>query len=385
MDNGHFSLILLPTLSCDADCDYCFENKSAHNLDLVQLADILGKVTDYMDENAIEGLSIYWQGGEVLTLSPDWFRRAHELIQKTFAARKKQAVNYLQSNLISYGKGWNEVIAEMFGNTVGTSMDFPNLYRKLKGGGPGEYQRVWERKVREAREAGIEIGVIAIPNQRTLELGAERLYSYFVDELGIRSFQVNTPFPGGFQSTAKMGFPLDNEGLSRFAAELADIWMERGFEGGVRMGPFDKLLDHFLHGQRDFHCIWQSNCANDFFCIDPSGHVAQCDCWVASYPQFRFGNVLEADSLSELLLGSPVRQRLQSRPGRLMQKEDCLDCKYLSLCHGGCPVRAYTVWGDILRKDPYCGFYQRLFHTMETLAARHLRRLTERRQCVRKI
>lgn len=264
-------------------------------------------------------------------------------------------------------------------------MDYPNLYRKVKGGVPWEYQRVWERKIREAREAGIEIGVIALPNQRTLELGAERFYSYFVDELGIRSFQINTPFPGGLQSSAKMGFPLDNERLSRFAAELADIWMERGFEDGVRIGPFDKLLDHFLHGHRDFHCIWQSNCANDFFCIDPRGHVAQCDCWVASYPQFRFGNVFEADSLSELLRGSPVRQRLWSRPGRLMQKEDCLECGYLGLCHGGCPVRAYTVWGDIFRKDPYCEFYKRLFHTVETLVTRYLRRLTEKYHGAREI
>jgi len=63
MNTGHFSLILLPTLRCNADCDYCFENKSTRSLDLEQLDDILGKVTDYMEETGIEGLSIYWQGG----------------------------------------------------------------------------------------------------------------------------------------------------------------------------------------------------------------------------------------------------------------------------------------------------------------------------------
>lgn len=88
MDNGHFSLILLPTLRCNADCDYCFENKSVHTLSMDQLADILGKVTDYMEETGIEGLSNYWQGGEVLTLPPDWFRQLMSSYKKPLQLEK---------------------------------------------------------------------------------------------------------------------------------------------------------------------------------------------------------------------------------------------------------------------------------------------------------
>ena len=105
------------------------------------------------------------------------------------------------------------------------------------------------------------------------------------------------------------------------------------------------------------------------FASIPLGQVAQCDCWVTSYPEFRFGNILDAGSLSDLLQNSEARRRLQSRPGVLIQKEDCLECDYLSLCHGGCPVRAYTVHGDLFRKDPYCQLYQRLFQDMEAMAA----------------
>ena len=31
--------------------------------------------------------------------------------------------------MIGYTPAWNAIITEMFGNSVGTSMDFPNLYR----------------------------------------------------------------------------------------------------------------------------------------------------------------------------------------------------------------------------------------------------------------
>jgi uncharacterized protein len=91
---------------------------------------------------------------------------------------------------------------------------------------------------------------------------------------------------------------------------------------------------------------------------------------VTSYPGFWFGNILDEGSLSDLLHNSEALRRPQTRPGVLIQQEDCLECDYLSICHGGCPVRAYTVHGDIFRKDPYCQLYRRLFQDMERLAAK---------------
>jgi radical SAM protein with 4Fe4S-binding SPASM domain len=370
MTKAPFSLILLPTLGCNAECDYCFESKSDQRLTLEQLSTIVQKVMDHLEHNQIETLDIYWQGGEVMTLPPEWFEQAQGIIQEIAAGRNRQVSHYIQSNMIAYSRKWNRVLAEMFGNSVGSSLDFPNLHRKLKGGSPKEYDRIWSRNVREAKAAGIEVGVIAIPNEQTLEMGAERFYSYFVDELGIADFQINTPFPGGSANEIKLGYPLDTRRLGDFLADLATVWMDRGFQNGVRVGPFSKLLDYFVQGNKDLLCIWRDNCVNEFLCVDPRGHLAQCDCWVTGYPESWFGNIFAAGSLSDLLQNSEARRLLQSRPGVLIQKEDCLDCDYLTLCHGGCPVRAYTVHGDLFRKDPYCRLYQRLFQDMEALAAK---------------
>jgi len=367
---GHpFSLILLATLGCNAECEYCFESKSDHYLTLDQLSTIVHKIMDHMALNHFDTLSIYWQGGEVMLMPPMWFERAHEIIQEIAASRNRQVNNYIQSNMIAYSRKWNRVLAEMFGNSVGTSMDFPNLHRKIKGGSPQAYARIWSRNVREAKDAGIEVGVISIPNEQTLEMGAERFYSHFVKELEITDFQINTPFPGGAQNAVKTGFPLETHRLSRFLVDLANVWMAQGLRHGVRVGPFNQLLDYFVDGKQGLLCIWRENCANEFVCIDPQGHVAQCDCWVTGYPESWFGNIFDAGSLTDLLRDSKARRRLQARPGELILKEDCLDCVYLAICHGGCPVRAYTVHGDLFRKDPYCKLYKSLFQQMEMLAA----------------
>lgn len=369
MSGSHFSIILLPTLGCNADCEYCFENKSDTHLALDDLTVLTDKVMDFLERKHIGRLSIYWQGGEVMTLPPEWFEQAHSIIRQRAEARKKEVVHYLQSNMIGYSGKWNKVLLEMFGNSVGSSMDFPNLHRRLKGGVPAEYETLWTRKVREARAAGIKVSVIAIPNDKTLQMGAERFYSHFVDELGITEFQVNLPFPGGSSNQVKDGYPLDAERLGRFLLDLATVWRDRGLGREVQVGPFDRLMEYFVHGNKNLLCIWQANCANDFVCIDPQGYVSQCDCWAASYPGFRFGNIFGRDSLFDILENSEARRQLQERPGVLIQREDCIDCRYLGICHGGCPIRAYTMQGDLHRKDPYCPVYLTLFDGMERLAA----------------
>jgi radical SAM protein with 4Fe4S-binding SPASM domain len=119
-------------------------------------------------------------------------------------------------------------------------------------------------------------------------------------------------------------------------------------------------LSYFLGGPASLPCIWQSNCTDEFLSIDARGNVAQCDCWVTSYPDHFFGNVFEHDSLTALLETSRPRDRFLERPAAIVD-QGCIDCDYLALCHGGCPVRTFTVLGTLLAKDPYCGLYKALF------------------------
>ncbi|MCG6862904.1 MAG: radical SAM protein [Chromatiaceae bacterium] len=371
MIGNSFSLVLLSTNQCNAACDYCFEDKTAERLSLEHLRRILDKLMDYMDANQIDALSIHWQGGEAMLLPPQWYQQAFKLIRNAAETRGKRVDHGLQTNMLAYSSKWNPVIAEMFGNSISTSLDYPNLHRRVPGRDPESYTAIWERKVRMARAAGIDVKVISVVNQGTLEIGAERFWDYFVDELGVFDFQINTPFPGGETNEVKQGMTLDIEELARFHCELADIWLERGHGDDVRIGPFDELLNYFTHRDAFLPCIWGQNCADELVAIDARGNVAQCDCWVTSYPDFRFGNILECDSLTELLDKSEARRHFYERPIKLVQG-DCIRCDYLALCHGGCPVRAYSVNRTLFEKDPYCHLYKTLFRHLENRAAQQL-------------
>ncbi|MBK5967229.1 MULTISPECIES: radical SAM/SPASM domain-containing protein [Thiorhodovibrio] len=369
MSGRTFALILLPTLQCNAACDYCFEEHSNETLSLEGLEVLITKVLDHLLATGYATLLIHWQGGEVMTLSPSWFAHAQALIATAAIARGLNVRHELQSNLIGYSPRWNDIIREMFDNRVSTSLDVPNLHRHRAGRDCQDYDALLIRAIQQARAVGIKVSAIAVPNAATLELGADAFYSHFVDTLGIRSFQVNTPFPGGALNAVKRDLPQASPALIRFYTELADVWLARGPDDDTRVGPFDELLAYFRDQPSLRPCIWTDDCARHMLCIDARGHVAQCDCWVSSYPDWRFGNLFEAASLTALLAANPVRERFHQRPAQLLAG-DCLDCDFLALCHGGCPVRAYSVHGRLGEKDPHCDLYRALFAHLAAAAAR---------------
>ena len=97
-----------------------------------------------------------------MIMGPAWFEKAGEIMHRAAAERGRRFVHYLQTNLIGYSPAWNGVIQGIFNGSLGTSMDYPNIHRKLFKGGAAAYTELWSRRVREAKAAGIAVGVIAV-------------------------------------------------------------------------------------------------------------------------------------------------------------------------------------------------------------------------------
>lgn len=373
-----FSVILLPTLECNVACDYCFEEKSKVRLSASQVPLLTERLLDHMAERGSVEAQVYWQGGEVMLLGPTWFERAGDVMGTMAAARGLRFRHHLQTNLIGWSARWHGVVKSMFGSVLGTSMDYPNAHRRLKNGSTDQYTALWLRAVADARAAGISAGCIAVLHKATLEAGPEPFYDFYTETAGLTELQVNMPFPGG---PGEGGDTLAPVPLAAFLAGLMDVWMTRGYDRGVRFDPFNELLNAFSGRPARLPCIWQQNCANEFISIDARGESALCDCWVTSYPEHAFGNAFASSSLSEMLGASAARDRFLERPEQLMDHESCGTCPWLSMCHGGCPVRTFTALGTVFAKDPYCEAYKTLFAHARQIAsavARQARRSLER-------
>ena len=374
-----FSVILSPTYRCNADCEYCFEHKNSDVMELQDFERIFQGIATYLRQQEVTGLQLYWQGGEVFTMKPEWFLRAHEIVRNVGESAGITIENALQSNLIGFSPKWRQVVSEMFANQIGSSLDFPNLYRKVAGGTPDAYNEIWFRRYEEAREAGIRVGVIAVLHDASLNIGADEFYDYFVDTVGIHRLQINTPHRGGPPAPAKRNFPLENSPLSAFYSDLFAVWIRKGRSEGVVINPFHDLIEYFRTGQSHLGCIWGENCANTFLGISPTGNVGQCECFVSSFPGHVFGNILTCRDMADIM-NSPVRKQFLERPMRLMEEEDCSECEFLAVCHGGCPAHTYSATGNLFAKDPNCQANKTLF-SLARNAAVQLDRL-ESTRCV---
>jgi radical SAM protein with 4Fe4S-binding SPASM domain len=360
-----FNVVLLPTLACNAACDYCFERHRVGMLDHASLEVIVDQLVELAQNQDVKRMSLFWQGGEVTLLSAAWFERAGEIFAERASEAGVEIVHSLQSNLIGYDRSWNPLVHRMFGGSIGTSLDYPNLYRRPIGGRAEDFFPRWRRGYDEALEGDVHVGLIAVVNQATLSTGPEAFYHFFVDELGVDDFQVNTPFSANNQAASLK--PLDPLSLGGFLIELANVWLAEGLAQGVKLGPFDVLHNWFAGREGTLPCMWRPSCPHDLVSIDPEGNVAQCDCWVSSYPGHHYGNLFRDGSLSELLARSMARSTLLARPVQLVAEAPCRDCEYLAVCHGGCAIRALTMSGRPTSRDPYCDSYRMLFAHLESL------------------
>jgi radical SAM protein with 4Fe4S-binding SPASM domain len=85
--------------------------------------------------------------------------------------------------------------------------------------------------------------------------------------------------------------------------------------------------------------------------VDPQGNVYPCQ--FARSPEFLVGNIRDRPfSAIWNDADNPVLSRFRTKPPVIGGK--CGSCTYLSLCGGGCRVRAWATGGDLTAEDPFC-------------------------------
>ena len=369
--NSELSFIMVPTTKCNLTCSHCFEEHTGRVMSYPELEAVMLKIREYSDLHGIEKITFYWQGGEILTLGLDWFERMDEIVYKLFSSSRIIIRHRLQSNLISYTSEWKPVIEKIFDNSIGSSLDYPNLYRSSSGMCGDRFNEEWLSYCNKVRSDGIDVGVISVLNKESLKIPAEDFLEFYSVTMGISSLQLNFPFDiptvRRVNGNPNKSFYLTQSGLGKFLVDLFDVWIDEslGWHRRISINPFNELIDVFSLAPRSSrcNCIWSGNCADTFFTIGPDSSVGLCDCWVASLPEFSFGN-LQTQSLEEISKND-IRQRFRQRIETILESS-CADCSFFGVCFGGCIIRAFGKFSTINSKDPYCGAYKALFSRVQT-------------------
>lgn len=347
---------------CNASCEYCYlrhshDKPSRSPLSQTDLEIMWGRYARELRRTGIPGAGIFWHGGDALNCDPAWLDMAVTTVDEVFEGCGIQVRHAMQTNLMVYDEKRRDVLRKHFSSGLGSSLDYPNMYRKF-GSLTGEaYNQRWIANYNRLIEDGLTVSSIAVANKQMLETEPAVFANYFLKKVGISGIQINFPFGDPFW--------LDPKALGEWLIRLLDIWYdEMGFH---QISPFSNLYRriHWDRGQMfyDGMCVLDPDCTRGVIGIGPTGKVSQCDTWRGDTLCDNFGNLLETPSITDIL-EHPSRRAISERWKTL---EQCIACEWFKICGGGCPRRALEAFGTISHRDYYCETYRMLF---EAIASR---------------
>ena len=325
-----FSLLVKPvSFDCNLRCEYCFYLRAqdvygtgSHRMTDEVLEEMIRQMMGYGFPETVFG----WQGGEPTVAGLDFFRRIVEF-QMKFGKNRQVVGNALQTNATLIDAEWAKFLAK-YRWLVGVSLDGPkevhNLYRR-KGGGGETFHNVL-RGLKELRAAGVEVNALTLVSKANVHK-AKQVYNFLQDQKFdfvqfIPCVEID-PRTGEFAD-----FAITGEEFGGFLCEVFDEWKVDG-PGKVSVRYFDAVRRYLLDGGHDL-CI-MSNCCDVYLLIEHNGDVYPCDFFM--FPEWKLGNLMETP-LAEI---GRTGRRKEFSVIKSTRFDECEDCRWLPLCHGGCP------------------------------------------------
>ncbi len=317
--------------NCNLRCDYCFyydtmskrERPSYGFMTLETLEAVIRRVLAYAEGHCI----IAYQGGEPTLCGLDFFEKSLEF-QKKYNRNNVRIENALQTNGYCVDRKWAEFFRENH-FLVGVSLDGgPKLHDRYRRtpAGKGSFFQVMEH-VELLRKAGVDFNILSVVNgttapqiRKTYEFYRKNRLDYLqfiacLDPLGEK--------PGGRE------YSLTPEAYGQFLIELFDLWYEDLLEGKQ---PYIRQFENYiamLLGQMPESCDMRGICGLQYV-VEADGSVYPCDFYVLD--KYRLGN-LNNDTIEAI---DEAREKTGFIEASRQKEAGCQDCRYYSLCRGGC-------------------------------------------------
>ncbi len=326
IESGYFIFTLMPSLRCNLNCPHCYLSlDQRRNSPIMSLSDLdiaSQKVNIYYNtKNIAEKIIVfYWYGGEPTQMGIDYFTEATNILNRNFPKEEGYIVKHtvLTSLLTVDNNIWFPFFKEKCDNHFQTSFD-----GLMRGKG---YMRAWEKKIKEAKEANLEIGTISVVNHELLKDGPVETLEY-LSSLGIKEASF-LPFMWNEQNDgAKYDkFAPTMNAWSDFMITLSQHYFDKKNKG--EFVPEIGQLSFILHQQQQGK---YANIAGQTLFLLPDGDFVLPD-YKNGYQEFMqpFGNIL-TQSFEEVLK-SPERKKYLRKQALRNGNKDCNACPHTGKC-----------------------------------------------------
>ena len=328
IENGYLVLTMMPSLYCPYNCSHCYlsleQRRDPYVMPIHEVSKILRKIYDYYKlERQLDSIVIksYYYGGEPLSMGLDYMQSMFDAFDEILPKEEGFDISHvvLSSLLTDDLESWLPFIRDRCNSYIQTSYD-----GLMRGKG---YLKRWERQVKKVIASGIRVATISVVNSELLENGAEKTINYLGDlgitESGWLPFMLNEQNNGAKYDRYAPTLTAFND----FMIDLTSEW-HRLESIGVSVpivGEAVFIAEKLSSGD-------SSNMAVQTLFLLPDGTICLPD-YMDGYKEFLrpFGNILEADSFSEIV-NSEARTDYMLKQFLRNNNPECRKCEFKNSC-----------------------------------------------------
>ena len=342
------TLIFKETEACNSNCIYCdvIARKKPRTISFERLEKVFIYLNEYLEKFPDEHFTIVWHGGEPTIVGAAFYRKVIEFQNKHCSKTKDRIEHDIQSNLTLISQELIDIYKSLGIKRVGTSFE---PFKGIRGFGSERdsdaYNKKFFRGLELIERNDFTWGFIYVVTRRVLD-----------SPLEIFRLLTNFKVKGGFQLHPVYSYKNeDKNNVGITAKEFADFlgaifkewWPRRSRYPFVE--PFFTYLNHYSNGGPTC-CSESGKCAYSHIYIGPEGEYSHCG-RASDWDVFEVGNI---DNMSIVeAMESSYRKEIERRSSYL-QENDCKNCPYFKLCHGGCPLDGWNKNGTIMSKTEWC-------------------------------
>ena len=313
------SLTICPTMGCNFDCPYCFENHRPGRMSQQTQDDVIALTERMLKASRAQRLKVTWFGGEPL-LMPDIIEA---LTGRLTALAEAHGAKY-EAMVVTNGYLLTQEIADMLGRCkvkliqitldgIGPEHD---KTRHLAGGGP-TYDRI-------------------LQNLRTLKLPFKIIIRHNVHEGNrdqieplskcVKALAEESGNNIGYYASPVEGNSVSDERDSEVNLLLSEDLCEVGMRREVKE----------FHSGKGVFCG-----APHLYSVGIDDHGRLFKCWEdVDKTEHSFGSADRWDPADAIATADMPDQLIQYLNTALpMNDPECRDCMFLPQCAGGCPTR----------------------------------------------
>ncbi len=349
--------MLVPTLGCPSNCEYCWSSEESSPIMDVS---IIREVVEWLKDFRNEPVTFTFHGGEPLLAGYEFFKESLPLLADGLAHLKPAFA--IQTNL------WNLTpeLAELFKKyeiPIGSSLDGPEELNDLQRG-TGYYQKTM-RGYEIAKDHDLQVSFISTFTSYSVQY-KEDIFNFFLEN-GL-NLKLHPALPS-LRDRNPEKWALSPEEYGELLIYLLDEYLEN-------MDQIElKNIDHLakcVFTRRGVVCTFV-DCMGDTFAVGPDGSIYPCYRFVGM-PEYVMGNVVDHPSMEDLA---------QSDSWKLLQDfkdyvdSECKKCNYIKFCRGGCPYNALKInektgEAEINGVDPHCTAYKMIFKEITKRATKEM-------------